>query len=792
MRGKKAQRTLSLLLVACLALLVLTGPTFCFTATQTARNGFNGVILEATLVLYERDPAGNPTTIPIEGAEFYLYRKDVGPGGTEVLVQINGRFVTDVNGEITAKVPPGDYCFVETHPVTSIYTYDREPPIVGGQFNHDGEEVRRYDFDGLNAGTSPMRKVAYNYRLTGNLKIKKTVLSVDLNNDEIPMTKAELDALEFTFKVEIGDADGEDKGEIYDYRINGGPVQKLTNGGTLKLISGDTAVFEGLPSTTAYIVREINLPSPGGDYWVVTSKNHSGNVPEGEDGITAEFTNTLHKGEPPTKPTQLTVKKVVAGEIPAGDTGNTYEILLTINGVRQVAPLLGHNGVAGPFTVPAGSFYEVWEKNYANNGYLTGIASGFGTANGEDIEVVVTNTFAATVMTVISGEKTWDNSSDTSVRPPAKIWVELLDGSKVVETADVTADKDKNDRWLYSFTVPKYNNGSEIAYKIRERTVAGWISVVNGYDIVNVLPIIVDPPVKKKITGDTPTAQETFRFEMTAQDASAPMPNNATGGSKIVSIRGEGTTDFGNMLYTKAGDYVYTVKELNDGKNGYTYDTDVYTLTVTVTDNNGVLRATHAWTMGGSPCGEPVFTNRYTRPTGGTSGFPLILPIVLPIPMIIPIVLPVMTSLFPLKPCIPTREKVTVCGQKTWVHGDNDPANYPKEIVIRVLANGEKVVEKSITARDHWSWAFSLNKYDAKGNEICYTVDEKDIPGYVKQISGWDIVNTWQPAVPIPKTGDSDAVWLLMLPMLMGAAGLVLFRYRREREKIWRRQVSAL
>ncbi len=50
---------------------------------------------------------------------------------------------------------------------------------------------------------------------------------------------------------------------------------------------------------------------------------------------------------------------------------------------------------------------------------------------------------------------------------------------------------------------------------------------------------------------------------------------------------------FDALTFTKAGEYTYTVTEVNGGKGGVTYDNTVYTVTVTVTDNGeGELVAT--------------------------------------------------------------------------------------------------------------------------------------------------------------------------------------------------------
>lgn len=55
----------------------------------------------------------------------------------------------------------------------------------------------------------------------------------------------------------------------------------------------------------------------------------------------------------------------------------------------------------------------------------------------------------------------------------------------------------------------------------------------------------------------------------------------------------DGKIAFTALTFDKAGTYTYTISEVNGGKNGYTYDTTVYTVTITVTDDgSGQLKAT--------------------------------------------------------------------------------------------------------------------------------------------------------------------------------------------------------
>jgi len=402
-------------------------------------------------------------------------------------------------------------------------------------------------------------------------------------------------------------------------------------------------------------------------------------------------------------------------------------------------------------------------------------------------------------------EKTWDRSAEPTAALPRFITVRLYGNGAPVDIATITAATG----WTHTFTAPKYDAaGDAIGYTVAEDPIPGWRAAVHGFQILNtyINSTVFDiPAVRKAITGDTPVYAQTFRFQLAALDG-APMPDGASNGRKTITISGEGQAAFGGILYTRPGEYRYTVRELNSGLSSYTFDSTEYTLTVTVAEGNNALQVQSAvWTADGGTRGEALFTNHYERPNYSILD-----------------------------------DHVVVSGGKTWEHGENLPATQPKDIIVRVLGNGKQMVERRVNANDGWRWSFILNRFDAKGKEIVYTVDERDVPGYAKRIDGYDIVNTWiapevppidepvsqpgepatepgetvtepgeteqpgerepgetgqtgdgeagkteppeiLPEMPNPKTGDTlTPLWLLLLPIAMSAAGLALLRKRRK------------
>lgn len=100
--------------------------------------------------------------------------------------------------------------------------------------------------------------------------------------------------------------------------------------------------------------------------------------------------------------------------------------------------------------------------------------------------------------------------------------------------------------------------------------------------------------VKTIINADTATNRiprdGEFTFALTSHDG-APMPEGSKDGVKTVANTGTGFT-FGRMDYDKPGTYVYTVTEQAGRDPTIGYSTQAYDVTVTVTDQGGMLSAT--------------------------------------------------------------------------------------------------------------------------------------------------------------------------------------------------------
>lgn len=126
----------------------------------------------------------------------------------------------------------------------------------------------------------------------------------------------------------------------------------------------------------------------------------------------------------------------------------------------------------------------------------------------------------------------------------------------------------------------------------------------------------------KTLTGRDMKAGETFYFQLTAtnDNAQSVLPNAQTVEVKSLT-NGSANFDFGEMSFSKVGKYTFTVNEVADENgtettngSGMTYDSNVCTVTVNVTDgHDGTLKAdvTYSNSAHSSVTDKAQFNNTY-------------------------------------------------------------------------------------------------------------------------------------------------------------------------------------
>ena len=77
---------------------------------------------------------------------------------------------------------------------------------------------------------------------------------------------------------------------------------------------------------------------------------------------------------------------------------------------------------------------------------------------------------------------------------------------------------------------------------------------------------------------------------------------------------------------------------------------------------------------------------------------------------------------------IPTKFKISIDVTKKWEDNENEYLKRPKSIIIQVKNGNVVEEEKTISEPENWKCTFTeLDKYDENGDEITYTIDEKEV-----------------------------------------------------------------
>ena len=149
--------------------------------------------------------------------------------------------------------------------------------------------------------------------------------------------------------------------------------------------------------------------------------------------------------------------------------------------------------------------------------------------------------------------------------------------------------------------------------------------------------------------------------------------------------------------------------------------------------------------------------------------------------------------------------KVTeVAVKKIWDDADNKEGLRPEKITVRLLADGQEVAVKEITATDNWRASFTDLPVYTEGKKITYTITEDPVVGYTTTIDGFTVTNrhtppTTPPSKPekpetpttpregkkkiLPSTGEVVAYGLTILGALLAVFALALLLRGKRKEK---------
>lgn len=231
----------------------------------------------------------------------------------------------------------------------------------------------------------------------------------------------------------------------------------------------------------------------------------------------------------------------------------------------------------------------------------------------------------------ISGTKVLENADPATTRTPA-------DGEFTFALIDVATgqeiDRTTNVGKAFTFKAISYTATGSHAYQVKE--VAGQDGTITYSDAVLDVTVNVtdDGSGQLTATANKTAADLTFTntYTPTATTATITGTKALTGrdlaegefffdlkdadGNVVQTVQNgaDGTFGFAPLQLDKVGTYVYTVSERAGATaNGVTYDTTVFTATVTVTENaeTRALEAQVAYSKGGKAADAVAFSNSY-------------------------------------------------------------------------------------------------------------------------------------------------------------------------------------
>ena len=382
----------------------------------------------------------------------------------------------------------------------------------------------------------------------------------------------------------------------------------------------------------------------------------------------------------------------------------------------------------------------------------------------------VINTLTGT--TSVNAIKIWQDNNNTYGTRPESITINLLQNGKQIDSKEIGESSD----WAYEFkNLPEYDeNGVKYNYSLTEENVAGYVTEISGYDVINTLTGKTDVSGTKTWVdgGKTHNNEKEIILVLTRKSEKVESVEE-TVEAKVVW--NGNTYTFSDLDKYDAEGYLYIYKVTENKVNDYTTEQDENNFTNTMSEINDKIEisGTKTWVDGGklhdnakeiilvltraSAKSGSVEEKVEATPTwnGNTYTFSNL-------------------SKYDAKGYLYTykvseteikgydtttsgnnftntmsniSETINVTGTKTWVDGGKLHDN-AKEIILALTRTSTKPgsVEETVVATPTWdgnTYTFSnLAKYDTEGYLYTYKVVEDAIDGYTTVQDGRNFINT--------------------------------------------------
>ena len=355
------------------------------------------------------------------------------------------------------------------------------------------------------------------------------------------------------------------------------------------------------------------------------------------------------------------------------------------------------------------------------------------------------------ITTNVSGQKTWEDFDNKFNTRPETITVNLLANGNKVDSKTVTSENN----WTYEFNdIPMYDvDGTAITYTVNEEAVNGYNA---SYEEANIKNTLITTDVSgQKTWEDFDNKFNTRPTEITVN----LLANGQKVDSKTVTSENNWAYEFNDIpMYDVDGNVItYAVSEENVNGYNVSYEGNNIKNTLITTNvsgqktwedfDNKFNTRPETITVNLLANGNKVDSKTVTSENNWVYEFA-------GLPKLdengIEIVYSVLENTvngynasYEGNNIKNTLITTNVSGQKAWEDFDNKFNTRPTEIIVNLLANGNKVDSKIVTAENNWAYEFNnIPMYNVDGNVITYAVSEENVNGYNVSYEGNDIKNT--------------------------------------------------
>ncbi|MDD3360431.1 MAG: Cna B-type domain-containing protein [Hespellia sp.] len=652
----------------------------------------------------------DPTANNIQFTNTY---KPAKVGNLEITKQVTGGDVNDVQKEFAFTVNIGtdaeavhDYKVYELNAEGTIDA-DAQPIKEGSVKN--GEKItllsgQRAIFSNLQVGTVyTVTEDDYSQEGYTTLTQNQTgAIIAGANSVNVVNQKTAVGNLMITKSVENADGtaltqEQADKDFAFTVVIGGKDYQ-------FKLRAGESKTYENIPLGTKYTVVEDDYSSEG---YITTATGSDGSISAGENQ--AAFTNTL---TPEPEQGTLTIQKTVVNEDGTDLTGEQKDQEFTFQvqiGNEEIQTIKLKHGETYTFKdIPAGTFYSVVENDaYEKTGYIGSSTGATGNING-DATAAYTNTKGI-------------NKGDLAI-------------TKTILNADGSAVTDKQKEQAFTFAVTFSDKGS-YTYRLDDGKEGTTDEEKKDYSLDKDGKLTLKAGYTATFTGIPAGVVYTV-----TEEAAEGYLQSITTQSGTIAAGAKATASFVNCQTVR--DTKIKVKKVTTGEGADLNKKFDFTLTTNKgTDSEKSEKFSLAngeekeFTL---PYGTPYevteadyLSEGYIQVTvvdgSGTSKEDE-------------------TNVTVTNKYLPNLVMRDIAVTKKW--DVKDGTTLPDQITAYVMRGDQIAASAVITADDDWSYTFTgLPKFDKDGNEIAYTISEKDQSGYVSEVvqekdGSYTIINT--------------------------------------------------